>query len=246
MAGKIELWGWVSTASNTFQKIFSTGNALHMLRPEDKYGTISVGELDTPVSAIATTTYNFPTGLLGITIDFNSTIEPTTALSKGSFDISAGGSGSIDTVTIGGVEILGGVEAFDTNLTTTAANVAAAITANVSTPNYSATSAIGVVTITGPQSSSGLIIATTQTTLTVSSIVDMDTGPKAFELYVAFNNTARDNVGIAEYREVVPRGKQEIFSFDPALTLPTIVSVTTDHFELVAGDTKMKFRAAAQ
>lgn len=59
----------------------------------------------------------------------------------------AGASGSVDGMTINSVEVMSGSEAFDTDLTTTAVNVAANITANTSAPDYTATSAGAIVTV---------------------------------------------------------------------------------------------------
>lgn len=94
----------------------------------------------------------------------------------GTVDLTAGASGSVDGITVGGVEIMSGVENFDTSLTVTAANVAANITAFTSVPNYTATSAIGLITIkiaTDKVAVDGLTVTSATTTITS---VDVDMG----------------------------------------------------------------------
>lgn len=84
----------------------------------------------------------------------------------------SGGSGSIDSVKVGGVECLSGAVSYTTDLTTTAAAVAANITAFFSIPDYRATSDGAAVIITGPVGSgatlNGLSVVVTATTLTAA------------------------------------------------------------------------------
>lgn len=84
-----------------------------------------------------------------------------------------GSSGSLDTVTVGGaIEILGAAVSYTSDLTTTAAAVAAQINSYRSVPDFTATSSGAVVTIYCPwglgAGGDGLTIATTETTLGVS------------------------------------------------------------------------------
>lgn len=72
----------------------------------------------------------------------------------GTVDLWAGVSGSVNDITVDSVSIMSGVEAFDTDLATTALNVASNITAFTSTPNYTATAASGLITITADDKSS--------------------------------------------------------------------------------------------
>ena len=84
----------------------------------------------------------------------------------------AGASGSINTVTVAGVNILDAAVPFNTDLTTTAADLAAAINATQSVPDYRASAAGAVVTITAPQGmgagANGLVVAYTATTMTAT------------------------------------------------------------------------------
>lgn len=79
-----------------------------------------------------------------------------------------GASGSVDGITVDGVQIMSGAEAFDTSLTVTAANVAANINAFNSEPDYTATSAAGVITIQSLNAGvedNGLVVVSSTTTL---------------------------------------------------------------------------------
>lgn len=85
----------------------------------------------------------------------------------------SGGSGWLDTVTVGGaIPILGAAVSYTSDLTTTAAAVAAQINSYRSTPDFTAESSGDTVTIYAPwglgASADGLTIATTETTLGVS------------------------------------------------------------------------------
>lgn len=85
----------------------------------------------------------------------------------------SGGSGSLDTVEVGGaLEILGAAVSFDSDLTITAAAVAAQINTYRSTPEFTATSSGAIVTVFAPidtgAGADGLTVATTETTLGVS------------------------------------------------------------------------------
>jgi hypothetical protein len=76
-------------------------------------------------------------------------IDPNTVdetLATGAITLT-GATGSISKVEVNGVVITSGPVAFDTDLTTTAANLANNINAHTSSPNYTATAALAVVTI---------------------------------------------------------------------------------------------------
>lgn len=120
---------------------------------------------------------------------------------EGTVTLDSGISGSIDSITVNGVEIMSGAEAFDTDLNTTAANVAANITLNTSVPNYTASASSGVVTIaaidlgTAPN---GFVVVSSATTI-VTSDVNMSGG---------INNTFRWSIDnganwVAEFIPIV-------------------------------------------
>lgn len=96
----------------------------------------------TTQQAVADVTEIVATGVLTVTGGAAAT--PAT----GSVELTGGASGSVDGITVNGVQIMSGAEAFDSDLDTTAANVAANITAHTSSPNYTATAVGAVITIT--------------------------------------------------------------------------------------------------
>ena len=85
----------------------------------------------------------------------------------------SGASGSINTVTVAGVGIIDAAVPFNTDLTTTAADLAAAINASQSVPEYTATASGAVVTITAQlgmgANGNGLVVAYTATTMTATA-----------------------------------------------------------------------------
>ena len=87
----------------------------------------------------------------------------------GSVELTGGASGSVSGITVDGVQVMSGSEAFDTDLDTTATNIAANITAHTSVPNYTATATGSVITITAAYngtSGNGLAVVTTAVTIT--------------------------------------------------------------------------------
>jgi hypothetical protein len=105
---------------------------------------------------------------------------PTLANAYGSVSI-AGSGGSIDMITVNGVNIMSASVPFNTDINQTAADVAANITAYSSTPNYTATAQLHTITITaadGGSAPNGYVVAATATTLTTST-VNMNYGSDA-------------------------------------------------------------------
>lgn len=109
------------------------------------------------------------------TIIGNSTTEPDVA-ATGTVELTAGASGSVDSVTVDSIESMSGVVAFDTDLNTTATNVAANITAHTSAPNYTATATGAMITIVADDAgveANSLVVVSTATTITTE---DTDMG----------------------------------------------------------------------
>lgn len=114
-----------------------------------------------------------PTGTLLCTITKSSGAHTAEVLATGTVTLTGGASGSVDTVTVDGVNILtNGAVAFNTSLTQTAADVATAINLSESSPEYTATSSGAVVTISAARGSgtapNGLAVSATLTTITAS------------------------------------------------------------------------------
>lgn len=109
-------------------------------------------------------------------------------LALGSFKITGGtstpGTNKIDAVKVDGIEILGAAVDWDTSNSATAAAVAAQITSNVSTPEYSATAAGDTVTIsaavgTGDGPNGYVVEVTKAGDVTVADITNMAGGVDA-------------------------------------------------------------------
>ncbi len=103
---------------------------------------------------------------------------PVAVAAKATVTLSAGASGSVDAITVNGVNVMSGSVAYATSLSQTATNVAANINAHVSVPNYTAVAVGPVITITAVDTGSyqnGYPVATTTTTI-VALDTDMDGG----------------------------------------------------------------------
>lgn len=119
--------------------------------------------------------------LLTAYIDMLKCYQPPIAetLATGSFRI-AGTAGSI-TIYINAVDVTDGAVAFNTDLTTTATDIATAITDFDSTPNYTATSSGSVVTVTATAGSGATcngyeIESSASDDMTIGNVVNMSGG----------------------------------------------------------------------
>lgn len=114
-----------------------------------------------------------PTGTLLCTISAASASVTAEVLATGTVTLTAGAAGSVDTVTVGGVNILGAAVPFNGTLNQTAADVATQINRNSSAPEYTATASGAVVTISAlpgtGASVNGFTVAATSTTLSTST-----------------------------------------------------------------------------
>jgi len=109
--------------------------------------------------------------------------------------LTAGAAGSVDSITVNGVNVMSGSVAFSTNLNTTATNVATNINAYTSTPNYTAAAVANVITITASDNGSyqnGYAVVTTTTTI-VATDTDMDGGCDAYV-------TSNENMWMFDYQ----------------------------------------------
>lgn len=90
----------------------------------------------------------------------------------GTVTLTGGASGSVDSITVNGVNIMSASVPFNTDLSTTALNVASNINSNTSSPNYTATAVGAVITITpvtAGTSVNGFAVVATTTTLTTTT-----------------------------------------------------------------------------
>lgn len=147
-----------SAMRNFLNKQGSIGDAL-------QNGRIEIYTGAQPSSADAAAT-----GTLLCTISDASGAVTKEVRSTGTVTLTGGGSGSVNTLTVNSVEIMGAAVNFNSTLTQTAADVAAQINRYKSVPDYSATSSGAVVTIvaqpgtgTGPNT---YVVASACTTIT--------------------------------------------------------------------------------
>jgi len=90
----------------------------------------------------------------------------------GTVVLTGGTSGSVDGITVDGIEIMSGSESFESDLDTTAFNIALNISSNTSTPNYTATSSGSTITITSNETGeevNGLVVLASPTSITTST-----------------------------------------------------------------------------
>jgi hypothetical protein len=106
---------------------------------------------------------------------------PVSVAATGSVTLTGGASGSVDGITVNGVQIMSGAVSFTTDLDATAAAVATNINSHISVPDYTAAAVGPVITITaltaGVQTNNYVVIAST-TTITASG-TDMAGGSDA-------------------------------------------------------------------
>jgi hypothetical protein len=110
------------------------------------------------------------TGTLLCTISNASGALTREVLATGSVTLSTGAAGSVNTLTVNGVEVMGVAVPFNGTLAQTAADVAAQINRNRSVPDYTASAAGAVVTISALPGTgttpNGFVVASTVTTIT--------------------------------------------------------------------------------
>jgi len=121
-----------------------------------------------------------PSGTLLCTYTNNSGAHTAEVLATGSVTLSTGSSGSVDTITVDGVDILPAAVPFNTSLAQTALDVIAAINKASTSPKYKAsTGGSGVITITAARGAgaeaNGLAVVASFTTITGSD-TDMASG----------------------------------------------------------------------
>tara|TARA_R110000772_G_scaffold203620_1_gene313772 strand:+ start:564 stop:1271 length:708 start_codon:yes stop_codon:yes gene_type:complete len=119
-------------------------------------------------------------------------LQTENASSTGSVELTGGGAGSIDTLTVDGVAIIGGAVAFNTSLALTAFDLAVAINAYTSVPNYTATVSGVTVSILADKALAAapntFVVASGTTTITTTD-VDLAGGTDAeAALIVALEN----------------------------------------------------------
>lgn len=151
---------------------------VHYGNSEENFITFVAGELavagDTQDSILGRLTQQMADNLarsINTTSNESGTDVISGSAAAGSVQLTGGASGTVDSITVDGVELLTAAVAFNTDLDTTASDVADAINANVTVPNYVASVSTDTVTITSLDagvSGNGLVVASGATTITTS------------------------------------------------------------------------------
>ncbi len=109
--------------------------------------------------------------------DYGEVLKAETAIveaskSTGSVQITAGTSGSVDTVDVDGVALIDAAVPFNSDIDTTASDLADAINAKITVPNYSAVAATDTVTITREDNiaDTGVVTSTVTATITTTDV----------------------------------------------------------------------------
>lgn len=114
------------------------------------------------------------TGTLLATITSSAGARTNEIRAQGTVTLATGASGSVDTLTVNGVEIMGSATAFDTTLTVTATNIALKINRNPRNKAIVASASGAVITLTAQPGQgalpNGWVTASTVTTITKTDV----------------------------------------------------------------------------
>lgn len=127
----------------------------------------------TPTPSVAAVTEVLATGQITVTAGTANTS------STGSMTITGGGGGTVNDVTVNGVDILGSAVAWNTDTATTASDVVDQINAYSSSPNYTASLSGSTITITAAQSAGATpntYVVTASLTTVTATYADMAGG----------------------------------------------------------------------
>ena len=121
---------------------------------------------------------------------------PVAVAATATVTLTGGAAGSVDMITVDGVNIMSGSVAFTTNLSTTATAVASNITSHTSSPEYTAAAVGAVITISAAVGAgsdpNGYQLAVTTTTITAT---DTDMSGGSFAL-----TTSAENMWMFDYQ----------------------------------------------
>jgi len=133
---------------------------------------LSYGKIDFRTGAQPATADAAPTGTLLCTFTRAGAAHTPEVKSTGTITLTGGGSGNFTSVKVAGLEVLNGTTTFNTSLTQTAADLAAAIKRNVQNCLVDATSSSTVVTLSGRPglgaNPNTLVLAGTTATITAT------------------------------------------------------------------------------
>ncbi len=153
---------------------YSTGARKYMLDDGSFRDAFNNGRIEIYTGTQPATADAAVTGTLLCTLTSGSGALTNEVVATGTLTLSTGAAGSVDTLTVNGVEIMGSSTPFNTSLTQTAADIAAKCEAFRSAVEYEVTSSGAVVTITARRGTgaypNGFVVAATFTTITGSTV----------------------------------------------------------------------------
>lgn len=151
---------------------YSTGAANHLAQHGSFKDAFNNGKIEIYSGAQPASADAAPTGTLLCTITASSLARTAEVLAIGTVTLTSGAAGSVDTVTVDGIQINEAAVPFNVSLTQTAADLAAEINRSVSSPDYTASASGAVVTISAKRGSgaapNGFVVAGTATTLSLT------------------------------------------------------------------------------
>lgn len=132
----------------------------------------------------------------------------------GTVTLDSGASGSVDSITVNGVNIMSGAVAFNTDLPTTATDVASNITANTSSPNYTAVavgSTITITSVTKGTSANGFVVTSSTTTITTTDVNMSGANDDTFQWSDDNGSSFTNNVAITGVAQTLSNGVEVTF-----------------------------------
>lgn len=148
----------------------STGLRNFLAKEGSVNGALNNGLIEIYTGAQPATPDAAPTGTLLTVISNEGGAVTSEVLATGTLTLTAGAGGELNTLTVNGIDIIGGAVPFDGTLGQTAIDIATQINRFKSAPDYTATAAGDVVTISAVPgagtSANGFVVAATATTLT--------------------------------------------------------------------------------
>lgn len=151
---------------------YSTGARNFLAKFGSLADMLQNGQLEIRTGAQPSSADAAPTGTLLCTLTANSAARTAEVRPTGTMTLTGGAGGSVDAVTVNGVDILGGSVPFNGTLAQTASDVADQINRHKSSPNYEARASGAIITIkampgVGTQANT-YVVAGSLTTITAS------------------------------------------------------------------------------
>lgn len=161
---------------------YSTGLRNHLAGRGSFKNAFQGGRIEIYTGAQPASADAAATGTLLVLITDNNGAHTAEVKATGTLTLTTGAAGSVNGVTVNGVAIIDAAVPFNTSLSQTAADLADAINASQSVPEYRASAVGAVVTITAPQGmgagANGHVVTATLTTMT-ATYADMASGVTA-------------------------------------------------------------------